>query len=74
MGNKRKILDKTLCLGCGKPIIEHHRTNRKKYHQPCKRVADRLSNLASQRLRRAGIWVSEPDKGITIALQKILGL
>jgi len=74
MPNYRQISDTTVCLHCGKPIVEHHKTNRKKYHPKCKVIVDRMSNIATQRLRRSGIWISDPDKGITKALQKKLGI
>lgn len=74
MPNYRQIPNATLCLHCGKVIVEHHRTNRKRYHPECKKLVDKMCKTASQRLRRAGIWISDPDKGITLALQKKLGL
>ena len=74
MPNFRKIPDKTICLHCGKAIVEHHRTKRKLYHPKCKKIVNHMSNIATQRLRRAGVYISDPDKGITIKLQKILGL
>jgi len=59
MSKIRQISDQTICLCCDKLIIEHHRTNRKKYHPDCKKKMDKLSNLSTQRLRRSGIWISE---------------